>query len=161
MREVINQLAEDGLLTVVDSRSRIGKFRRCLLKPNEIECGSAVGIDLSAGTSEEEIHAAACRLAEKTKSDVCLTLGNRGSLTLRGQEAARIRALPIAPPVDTVGAGDCFLSAFSLALAAGAAAREAGVIGTLASSVCVKKLNTTGSADQSELLALFDQYGEC
>lgn len=160
VRETVNQLAKGGLLTVVDSRSRIDKFRYCILKPNEIECGAAIGADLSKNATEDDISSAAYRLAEASLSGVCLTLGNRGCLIRRGNNETRIRALPIPPPVDTVGAGDCFLSAFSLALAAGADDREAGVIGTMASSVCVKKLNTTGSADASELMALFDAYGE-
>lgn len=159
VRGVINEMAKEGLLTVVDSRSRIDQFRRCILKPNEMECGNALGKALSPNATEKEIAEAAHSLAAKTDSDVCLTLGSRGCLIQRGRSTTRVSAIPVAPPVDTVGAGDCFLSAFSLALAAGASDGEAGVIGTLASAICVKKLNTTGSANATELMMLFDQYG--
>ena len=159
VREVVNELARNGLLTVVDSRTRIDRFRHCVLKPNEMECSNALGLSVSACATEAEISSAACELAAKTESDVCLTLGEKGCLIVRGDNQTRVGAIPVAPPVDTVGAGDCFLSAFSLALAAGAEDCEAGVIGALASAVCVKKLNTTGSADAAELLALFDQKG--
>ena len=160
VREAINELSLSGLLTVVDSRSRIDRFKHCILKPNEIECERAVGIRLSNEATEEDIIAAARCLARKTESEVCLTLGERGCLIYRKNNAARVDAIPVAPPVDTVGAGDCFLSAFSLALAAGANDREAGAIGNLASSVCVKKLNTTGSASADELVAQLARYGE-
>ena len=160
VREVINGLSQSGLLTVVDSRSRIDRFRHCILKPNEMECAHAIETDLSLCATEDDIAMAACRLARKTDSEVCLTLGERGCLIYRKNGATRIYAIPVAPPVDTVGAGDCFLSAFSLALASGANDREAGVIGTLASSVCVKKMNTTGSASASELIEQLIRYGE-
>ncbi len=160
VRDVINELAGNGLLTVVDSRYRIDLFRNCILKPNEIECGRVVGCDLSGVAGEEDILLAARSLSEKTASDVCLTLGERGCFILRNGNATRVNSIPVAPPVDTVGAGDCFLSAFSLALAAGANDREAGIIGSMASSVCVKKLNTTGSASVDEILEQFARYAE-
>lgn len=160
VREVINELAEKGLMTVVDSRYRIDHFRHCILKPNEIECGRAVGCNLSGGAVEDEIMSAARMLAEKTYSDVCLTLGERGCLILRKDGSTRVNAIPVTPPVDTVGAGDCFLSAFSLALAAGASDLEAGVIGSMASSICVKKLNTTGSASDIEISEQFARHAE-
>ena len=160
VRKAINELSQSGLLTVVDSRSRIDRFNHCILKPNEIECERAVGVCLSNEPSEEDIITAARCLAEKTESDVCLTLGERGCMIYRGNKATRVDAVPVTPPVDTVGAGDCFLSAFSLALATGASDREAGVIGNLAASVCVKKLNTTGNANASELIEQLICCGE-
>jgi rfaE bifunctional protein kinase chain/domain len=160
VRKKINEIAESGILTIVDSRYRIDKFSHCILKPNEIECARVVSKDLSKDACEDDFLAAAKALSKKTKSDVCLTLGSRGCLIYRGKTASRIQTIPVPPPLDTVGAGDCFLSGFSLALAAGATEYEAGVIGTMASTVCVKKLNTTGSASKQELLDLFEEYGE-
>ncbi len=163
IRERVCELAESGLLTVVDSRSRIGLYRHCILKPNEIECARALGQDdtylADQAGDEEKAKVAAAALAEKTGSNICLTLGSRGSLILRDGCFHRIHAVPTTPPIDVVGAGDCFLSAFSLALAAGATTEEAGIIGAMASAICVKKLNTTGSASREELLALLDEKG--
>lgn len=163
LRRRVCELAEGGLLTVVDSRSRIGLYRHCILKPNEIECARVLGEDdtyLAEGVNDEEKAKAAARaLAEQTGSDICLTLGSRGSLILRDGCFHRIHAIPTLPPIDVVGAGDCFLSAFSLALAAGGTTGEAGVIGAMASAICVKKLNTTGSASREELFALLSEKG--
>jgi sugar/nucleoside kinase (ribokinase family) len=162
VRERVCEMARGGLLTVVDSRHRIGLYRSCILKPNEIECARAIGRedDFLSNGDEERIREAAAALAAQGEGDVCLTLGAHGSLYLRDGHAERISAIPTEPPVDTVGAGDCFLSAFSLATAAGATPHEAGVIGALASAVCVKKLNTTGTATREELISLFDEKGE-
>lgn len=163
VRARVCELAKNGLLTVVDSRYRIGLYSHCILKPNEIECARALGQEdayldkhHSNGNRAEE---AAKALAAKTDSDICLTLGERGSLFLRGERITRIEAVPTEPPIDVVGAGDCFLSAFSLALAAGASDAEAGITGAIASAICVKKLNMTGSASREELLTLLNEKG--
>ena len=159
VREKVNELARDGLLTVVDSRSRICHYRHCILKPNEMECARALGYPddylHAKHATEEQIERAASALQARTESDICLTLGERGCLILRGEHRTRVESVRVSPPIDIVGAGDCFLSAFSLALAAGASDAEAGSIGALASSVCVKKINTTGSACCEEILASF------
>ena len=160
VRDAINKLAENGLLTVVDSRYRIDAFRRCLLKPNEIECATATGIDLSDRATENDFIEAVHRLSQKTNSNVCMTLGARGCLLYNSDRVTRVNAISVPSPVDTVGAGDCFLSALALALAAGASDAEAGVVASMASAICVKKMNTTGSANESELLALFESNGE-
>jgi rfaE bifunctional protein kinase chain/domain len=160
VRDAINELAERGLLTLVDSRNRIDRFRNCILKPNEIECAVATGIDLSSSACEDDFKAASECLARNADSDVCMTLGARGCLINKNGAFTRVKALPVTSPVDTVGAGDCFLSAFALAIAAGASDLEAGVIASLASAVCVKKIGTTGSADRFEISELFSIHGE-
>lgn len=160
VREKINILARSGLLCIVDSRSRIGLYSDCVLKPNELECSRAVfGADALLDNCFDEcaVRNAAQRLADKTNASVCLTLGERGCFILRNGECVRINAIEVAPPIDTVGAGDSFLAAFSLALAVGATNAEAGVIGSLASGVTVKKINTTGTASQTELISLMER----
>ena len=161
VRDVINGYAKQGKLVVVDSRSRIGLYHNCILKPNEIECARATdSVPLDANATEQDIMRAAEMLREKTNSDVCLTLGSRGCLIHREGNYTRVNAIKVDPPVDTVGAGDCFLPAFSLAVAGGATDSEAGIIGSMASAICVKKLNTTGSACATELLELYERKAE-
>ena len=161
VRERINEYARSGKIVVVDSRSRIGLYKNCVLKPNEIECARATGAaPLDNNATEQDLLLAAEALRNKTNSDVCLTLGDRGCLIHREHTDTRVNAIKVEPPVDTVGAGDCFLPAFSLALAAGATDNEAAIIGSMASAICVKKLNTTGSASAEELLCLFDEKCE-
>ena len=158
VRERINGLAAEGLLVVADSRLRIAEFRGAVLKPNELECARAAGYDERLCAEGELLHAeaAAQRLAELTGSDVCLTLGKRGCLIRSAEGCVHVHAVTVEPPVDTVGAGDCFLSAFSLALAAGASYPEAGRLACLAASVSVKKLGVTGTASADEILRRYD-----
>ena len=160
VRERIIALARAGLRVVADSRSRIGEFAGATLKPNEIECACAVGYPGALPSASDEelavVADAAEALAAQTGSDVCVTLGERGCLVCRDEKCVFIEAAPVEPPVDAVGAGDCFLSAFSLALASGASFPEAGFFGNLAASVSVKKLGVTGTATAEEILARYD-----
>ncbi|MBE6884264.1 MAG: sugar kinase [Ruminococcaceae bacterium] len=160
VREQIFLLAQKGLKVVVDSRYRIGDFKGVILKPNEIECSRAVGIDKAVQCKTEEdiatIVSAAETLADKNRSDVCVTVGEHGCITIYGKEAVFVPSVSVEPPVDTVGAGDCFLSAFSLALAAGATYEEAGAFANLAASVSVKKIGVTGTASPQELIGQYE-----
>lgn len=163
VREAVQALADDGLRVVVDSRSRIGLYRRAILKPNEIECARALGweSDRLSGkrASEEDLAAAAQTLAAQNEATVCLTAGDRGCVLGSADETVRVPSRAVPPPFDPCGAGDCFLSAFSLSLAAGAEGCEAAFVGNLAASVSVKKLGTTGTATAGEILARYDEIG--
>ena len=157
VRERIIALASEGLPVFVDSRDRIGLYRHCTLKPNEIECARALSLPeaaLSEGTLEETWIPAAKALSEKCASQVCLTLGSHGAVYYDEKKAVFGKAVPVDPPVDIVGAGDCFLSAFSLAMTAGTKPEDALSFAAYASAVTVKKLGTTGTASPEEILQL-------
>lgn len=160
VRERITELARSGLLVVVDSRSRITGFGGAILKPNEIECARAINYPGALPTRTDGdiavVAKAAKTLAAHTGSDVCVTIGARGCVVCHGMECVFVEAAPVEPPVDTVGAGDCFLAAFSLALAVGASFPEAGFFGNLAASVSVKKLGITGTASPEEIIKRYD-----
>lgn len=158
VRDCINEIAKN-MLVVVDSRSRITEYKNAFLKPNEIECARALNLDDSFLTngSEEDIEKAMGMLNEKTACSVCLTLGSKGARVLNNGNIKIVSGINVADPIDTCGAGDCFLSAFALSLSAGAPEEEAGMIGNLASAISIKKLNTTGSASKEEILALFNR----
>ncbi len=154
VRDAVNEIAK-GILTVVDSRSRIALYRNAFLKPNEIECARALNVEsqeLVRGENNFELLRA---FSQKTSSAVCLTLGAKGVQVFKDGMLYESRGVSVTPPIDTCGAGDCYLSAFSLALKGGAEICEAAAIGNLASAVCVKKINTTGSATREEILSLF------
>jgi rfaE bifunctional protein kinase chain/domain len=161
VREAVQALADGGLRVVVDSRTRIGLYRRAVLKPNEIEAARALGweSDRLSGrnATEADLAHAAQELAVRNESTVCLTAGDRGCVVGGADGATVVPGRAVLPPVDPCGAGDCFLSAFSLALAAGATEEEAAFVGNLAASVSVKKIGTTGTATAEEILARFDE----
>ncbi len=158
VRLAINEIAKD-MLVVVDSRSRITQYKNAFLKPNEIECARALDLDDSFLTKgdEKDVEKAMMMLNEKTDCSVCLTLGPKGVRIFDNGSLKKVNGLKVSDPIDTCGAGDCFLSAFALSLSAGASETEAGMIGNLASAISIKKLNTTGSASKKEITDLFNK----
>jgi len=160
IREEVLSLAKQGLTVLVDSRDRIGLYRYAILKPNEIECARALGLPegaLSDGASDETLKDAVAALSRQCDAEVCLTLGSRGSLFFDRTDAVFAPAVKQEPPVDIVGAGDCFLSAFALTTAAGVARGEALTFASYASAVSVKKIGTTGTASPEEILTLWEE----
>jgi rfaE bifunctional protein kinase chain/domain len=159
LRERIRHHADRGLLVVVDSRDRIGMFGGpgVVLKPNEIEGWRAVSAD--GGPAPIDLAgriAAAERLAARSGSRVCMTLGSDGCVLADADGTIHVPAVPLSGPIDFCGAGDTFLAAFSLALAAGASPREAAWVGNLAAAVSIRKIGVTGTADRAEVLAVRD-----
>jgi len=157
---VLARLGRMRIPVAVDSRARIERFRvRGVLKPNEFECRAALarlGLPLPG---EEE--AAARALADATDADVFLTAGSRGSVfAAPGGAALVMPAVPVAGPIDIVGAGDTSFAAFAACLAGGASPAEAAEIAALASAVTVQKIGTTGTATPEEILSLYESKGE-
>ena len=159
VREAINSL---DILKVVDSRYRIGEYRNAFLKPNEIECARALGLADNTLTDgdEETVVSALTSLNEKTGSSVCITLGPKGARTVHNGRVSTVEAPKVLGQIDTCGAGDCFLSAFALALSTGATEADAAFVANLASQVSIKKINTTGSASREEILARYREAYE-
>lgn len=152
VRERINTYGLHGKKVVVDSRDRISMYKNVTLKPNEIEGFKAVhntfppkDISLNGYVQAAQI------LAKQNHSDICMTLGPRGCLYTNGLETIHVPARYIEPPIDFCGAGDTFLSAFSCALATGAAPWEAADFANIAAEVTIQKIGMTGTASIDEI----------
>jgi sugar/nucleoside kinase (ribokinase family) len=160
--EALNDLSQRFAKVVfaVDSRERIGCFRRMVLKPNDLEAVQAVFPGRDPGGTPEEVWKAAGRsLQQRSGRPVYLTLGERGCLLLDGSEERLLPALVQEGPIDPVGAGDSFMSALAAGLAAGATPPEAGALASLASGVTLRKLHVTGTAAPQEILDLYERSG--
>jgi len=141
------------VIFTVDSRERVGQFRNMIRKPNDLEAGrwlfpgrspELIGID--------EFAEAALRPQIDCGCPLFITLGDKGCMVLSGGESHIVPAVKVLSPIDTVGAGDTFLSALTTALAAGASAVEAAQIGHLAATVTIQKLGITGAASPEEIV---------
>ena len=155
VRAALSRYAAEGLKIVVDSRSHIGDYRNCILKPNEVECWRALhGQTAAQPALLSEIEAAAQTLAKNNNAVVFCTLGAAGSYLTEGCEGVRIPAIKTEGPLDICGAGDASLSAFSAALACGAAPQTAAAFAAMASAVTVRKCGETGTASFEEIRLL-------
>jgi rfaE bifunctional protein kinase chain/domain len=139
---------------VADSRQRIGHFQGMIVKPNELELLRALRSSAApTGLSLTEIGQLGRELAARIGRPAFVTVGAAGALLCTADRVEHLPAAPVTPPLDIVGAGDTFLAALVLALAAGATLAEAGAVANLAAAVVVEKLNQTGTASPAEVMA--------
>ena len=153
--EGLNRLASEAGRTIftVDSRERIGQFLGMLRKPNRVEAARW----FFQGREPEEVGLQDFAEAALYPQVDCgcplfITLGADGCLVLDGGESHLVPAVRVPPPIDPVGAGDTFLSALTVGMAAGALPVEAARLGHLAAAVTVRKLDITGTATAQEIL---------
>lgn len=124
---------------VADSRFDLMKLSKVTaVTPNEPETEQALNIKL---LGEKEVAWAGKALLKKLGCEmVLITRGNKGMALI--QRGKKTLFLPIAQDkeaVDVTGAGDSVVSAFTLALAAGATPEESAFIANHAGSVAVSR----------------------
>ncbi|QGQ99513.1 sugar kinase [Paenibacillus psychroresistens] len=141
-----------GKIIVVDSRDRIGLYTDVIVKPNEVEGLRWVNPneDPRLGTWELWLDAAQ-KLSQQVNAPCCMTLGEKGSLWIEQGQSIWATTKPAEPPLDIVGAGDCFASALLAGLGTGCSGPEAMAFAHLAASVVIRKLGTTGTASPEEI----------
>ena len=95
-------------------------------------------------TGEDDVTRAAAKIHESVE-DVALTLGDKGSLLMRGGDAIPISGVPVAA-VDTTGAGDMFAGAYLYGLTAGMDAKTAGDLASKKAAEIVAQMGPRLSA---------------
>ena len=119
------------------------------LIPNETEFGILAGIERLDPEDDQAILAYASRNAPR----LLVTLGSRGAaLVTTTGEVRRVAATPVTP-VDTTGAGDAFVGAFAVGLAAGLDEVAAVRLGIACASDSVTRTGTQSSFPSREAAA--------
>jgi len=140
--------ANPAAIVLADSRERIGEFRGVMLKPNFHEAKRATGLF--------ELAAAGRELRRRTQRPVIVTHGDRGMYLFELDGELHIPAIPVAGPIDVVGAGDSAMAGLVAALCAGGTLAEAALVGNLAASLTIQQLGVTGTATRAQILARFE-----
>jgi len=151
VRDHLLKLAEANPAKViwVDSRVRIERFRKMILKPNEQEADAA-SIALFGDVDYR-------RLREHAGSrTMFVTKGSRGVLVVEGDSETLVPPRMVEQPVDICGAGDSFSAGAAMALAITGSAAEAARFGNLVASITIMK-HGTGTATPAEVLAVAPQ----
>jgi len=149
--EIFPFYRKNQILVTLDSRSRVLDFRNTTVStPNENEAKKALGIGIydpirSPGFLGKE-------LLEKTGSDsILLTRGSKGMILFqKHKKSYPIDIYGTDEIVDVTGAGDTVISAFTLALSAGAEPWAAAEIANYAAGIVVMKKGTA-TVSQKEL----------
>jgi sugar/nucleoside kinase (ribokinase family) len=138
-----------------DSRTRIGLFRNCLVKPNRSELLQALGIPAERPHDRAAVISLARRLGERTSRPVYTTCGEEGIVYVDRDAVHEVPGIAVAGPIDIVGAGDSTTAGIVSALCAGAAPAEAGALGCLVASITIQQLGVTGTASPAQVRQRF------
>jgi rfaE bifunctional protein kinase chain/domain len=131
-----------GALVAVDSRYDLPRFKGATAAtPNEPEVEALVGEELD---DEPSIEKAGRAVLERLDARLLLvTRGNRGMALLEREGPVTFMPIHGSDEIaDVTGAGDTVISAFTVALAAGAAPGEAAWLANVAGGVVVMKRGT-------------------
>jgi D-beta-D-heptose 7-phosphate kinase/D-beta-D-heptose 1-phosphate adenosyltransferase len=149
MEMVMTIAARRKIPVVVDTKPKnISFFYNCtLISPNESELMAMT----DAGTVEERAHA----LAQKTKSNILVTLGGKGVYYADSTDSTRNFSMPsFATDVrDVSGAGDTVIAFAVIGLALGLSMVDAVTLANHAAAISVSKPHTA-VVTQEELLAV-------
>ena len=146
VRSLLEEIAKGDPAKViwVDSRLRVERFRRLILKPNEQEAGAA-SIALFGGVDYQQLRAhAESRLMFVTK-------GAQGVVVVENSSETLVPARVVDKPAGLRGAGDSFSAGAALALAITGSPAEAARFGNLVASVSICK-HGSGTASPTEVL---------
>jgi ribokinase len=119
---------------------------------NEIELAQATGVRLRAASSLRTVGEACEKLRARGPRAVIATLGERGAVVVTKDGQTNVPAFP-PKVVDTTGAGDCFVGALAVKLAAGATPHEAARYACAAASCAVEKLGAGPSMPSAKDVA--------
>ncbi len=127
------------------------------LKVNVKELARLLQISAIEEHDSKQCEYYAALLSEKTNSKILLSRGAYGLQYFDGKDHYYAPAVPIAGPIDTVGAGDTAFAAFSLALRASNDIDLSLKFANLAAAVSIQKIAQTGTASPHEVLAMISQ----
>jgi len=149
----VNRLVADHprLPILADSRRGLRGFPPVIFKMNAHELAALTGgaADVADAAS---VRQAALTLARSHGRPVFVTLAEHGMIGACPDGASyHVPALPVRGDIDIVGAGDAVTANLAAALAAGASVREALELASLAASIVIHQLGTTGTASVAQL----------
>jgi len=131
-----------GALVTVDSRYQLPRFTGVTAAtPNEAELGQLTGVDVD---DERMVEKAGRQLLERLDARLLLvTRGSQGMALLERDGATTFVPIHGSDEIaDVTGAGDTVISAFTLALAAGASPLAAATVANVAGGLVVMKRGT-------------------
>lgn len=153
VNEIFSRFNEKIIL--VDSRNYSDKFKNVCLKLNKTELINIIHKkEFEDYYSLNDIKIFVKKLFKKIRKPIFVTIGQHGVIGCDGQGIFEVLGIELLKDIDTVGAGDTFVSSIALCLAVGETPKYSAIFGNLAASVSVQKLMTTGIATIEEILCL-------
>ncbi|MBK7106925.1 MAG: hypothetical protein IPH62_16760 [Ignavibacteriae bacterium] len=157
LNEIISE--NSNKIFLLDSRHFASKFKNVSYKVNNKEAlilANQDSID-KKNPNENELELIAEKLFTKTNKPVFITRGENGILALDSNGFCETPGIKLDCELDIVGAGDTVFSAIACALGSRCSLQETIELANLAAAVTVQKLFQTGTANEIEILDLFEK----
>lgn len=151
-------LSDSNTFAVADFRSLGSVATDVILKINLKEFSQVTQVPEAELMTLEQIKKPLEGLLKNRNKGVLLTLGELGILYADEHEMVYEKALPVSGPIDTVGAGDMVVAAFTAARLSGATASQACQFANLCAHLSIHKIGETGSASPEEIYLLNQTY---
>ncbi|MBC7225568.1 MAG: carbohydrate kinase, partial [Anaerolineae bacterium] len=135
-------------------------FREVVLQANRSEAVRAVRPGPEGEASPADVETCALELHRRAGRPVFVTLGEGGILLCHEGRKVRVPAVPVAGPVDPVGAGDSVLAGALSTLCSGGTPVEAAMVGNLVASITIQQIGTTGTASRAQVQRRFQEWAE-
>jgi rfaE bifunctional protein kinase chain/domain len=141
---------------LVDSRHHAKAFKGALLKLNSSEAARLNDRDVHPGepVTEAETCVDLDRLFERFSAPVVITRGECGAIARDRSGTFAVPGVQSLDEIDTVGAGDTFISALASCLGAQLGLETALKMANWSAAITVRKLRQTGTASEAEIRAL-------
>ncbi|GAB3800226.1 bifunctional ADP-heptose synthase [Spirosoma humi] len=143
---------------LADMRDLGDQVRGATLKVNTTELAAFLQVDAPELPDLDWCIRHGNAFREGAGGPLLLTRGPAGLLYLNQHDTQMAEGLSLDGELDTVGAGDTVVATWAACLGAGATPTQAVQIANLAAAVTVQKLNQTGTASLSEILALYAMH---
>ncbi|MDA1021604.1 MAG: bifunctional ADP-heptose synthase [Cyanobacteria bacterium] len=140
--------------SIVDSNGDLTKFKGAYsFTPNQPDTEALLAIKIK---TNQELETAGLAMKELLEAkELLITRGAKGMALFGDKTLDLIPAFNLSEVFDVSGAGDTVSALYSAALAIGATALEAAIIGNLAASIVVKKFGTA-TTSKEELIELIE-----
>ncbi|HIL70131.1 MAG TPA: carbohydrate kinase [Verrucomicrobia bacterium] len=144
------------LPVIADSRRGLQNYPPLVFKMNHHELSRMTGKKVSRRL--EDIQKECLHVASHNQRPVIVTMAEMGMATadVEGQFFHQ-SSIPVRGEIDIVGAGDSVTANLAAALGAGRPVDQAIQLATLASSIVIHKLGTTGTASIREMIDLAER----
>lgn len=137
-----------------DLRQNGEKLRGVVLKVNAGEVARILGGSPFSEDDTDLCIKKAKQAQQLIHSPLLMTRGAHGMIYVDDEKTYTVPGIPLSGEIDSVGAGDTCISAFSSAAGSGAEIFDAMQIANMAAAVTVKKLRQTGTASPEEIEAI-------
>ncbi|MHA8066618.1 bifunctional heptose 7-phosphate kinase/heptose 1-phosphate adenyltransferase [Aquirufa sp. ROCK2-A2] len=147
-------LLQKNIPAIADLRSLGKSANDVILKVNEHEFISLFSLDKSILQDPKQLEIEVKRCLPNRSKGILLTLGEQGLLYADHENFHWQKSLPLHGPIDTVGAGDMVVAAFTAARATGASIPLSCDFATICANISIHKIGETGSASPEEIIYL-------